>query len=158
MSVLKAPPLGERQLTRREFFTAVTARLEPALPPVLTGDRHRANGGLLNLDFGNERLHFAVWIEGARNRVEIGLHFEDGPASTAAYLAFFDSRIVEIKHHLGWEIELERWTLSWGHLFESVPLLPLNGAFVNAIADCLTRQITILQPMVVEAAVPREDR
>lgn len=132
----------------------MTARLDSSLPPDLTGFHHRANAALLKLDYGNDRVHFEVWIDGARNRVEIGLHFEDGPASTAAYLAFFDARIVEIKHHLGWEIELERWTLSWGHLFESVPLLPLNDAFVDAVADRLSRQITILQPLVVEAAVP----
>ena len=74
---------------------------------------------LLKVHYGNERIHFEVWADGNRGFLEIGLHFEDGPASTAAYLAFFDARIVEIKHLLGAEVELERWTASWGHLFES---------------------------------------
>lgn len=109
---------------------------------------------LLKLDFGNERVHYEVWTDGGRGRIEIGLHFEDGPASTAAYLAFFDARIVEIKHHLGWEVELERWTLSWGHLFESIPLVPLDRRFAAHVANRLARQIALLQPMVEEAAIP----
>ena len=154
LSLPEPPRPGQRHLSRLEFFSAVTARLDSSLPPDLTGFRHRSNNALLKLDYGNERVHFEVWLDGARSRVEIGLHFEDGPASTAAYLAFFDDRIVEIKHQLGWETELERWTLSWGHLFESVPLMPLDDGFVDAIADRLTRQVTVLQPLVVEAAVP----
>jgi hypothetical protein len=132
----------------------VTEQVRSALPPELAGFRQRTSMALLKIDYGNERVHYEVWTDGARNRVEVGLHFEDGPASTAAYLAFFDGRIVEIKHRLGWEIELERWTLSWGHLFESIPLVPLDRAFAAHVAARLSRQIALLQPMVVEAAIP----
>jgi hypothetical protein len=88
-------------LNRRDFFAAVVADARANLPPELARFRHRANPMLLKLDYGNDRIHFEVWPDGARGRVEIGLHFEDGPASTMAYLAFFDQRIVEIKHLLG---------------------------------------------------------
>ena len=59
--------------------------------------------------------------------IEVGLHFEDGPVSTAAYLAYFDAHIVERKHELGPELELERWTPSWGRIYELVPLTRLDG-------------------------------
>ena len=49
----------------------------------------------------------------------------------AAYLAFFDARILEIKHVLGAQCELERWTTSWGHLFESLPLPRLDRDFAS---------------------------
>jgi hypothetical protein len=142
------------QMPRREFFAAVVARLREALPPDLGGFHHRANTMLLKIDFGNERIHYEVWTDSARGRLEIGLHFEDGPASTAAYLAYFDARIVEIKHLLGPQIDLERWTLSWGHLFESASLPPLDRRLASAVGDRLVAQITVLQPMVMEAAVP----
>lgn len=129
-----------------------------ALPVELRGFRHRANIALLKIDYGNERVHFEVWADGARRRIELGLHFEDGPASTAAYLALFDSRIVEIKHTLGWEVELERWTLSWGHLFESLPLHAMDRTLALKVADRLTHYITLLQPMVIEAGIPPERR
>ena len=109
---------------------------------------------LLKIDYGNDRVHFEVWVDPLRDRIEIGLHFEDGPLSTAAYLAFFDARIVEIKHQLGAYVELERWTPSWGHMFESVPLAPLDAALAESAARRLAAQIALLQPMVEEAAIP----
>ena len=145
----RSPSLG-----RRDFFAAVISDLRAALPPERAVFRHRANTMLLKIDYGNERVHYEVWTDGARNRIEIGLHFEDGPASTAAYLAYFDSRIIEIKHRLGPEIELERWTASWGHLFESAPLDRLDRGLAASIAARLAAQIALLQPMVEEAAVP----
>ncbi|MCC7021737.1 MAG: hypothetical protein IT338_02865 [Thermomicrobiales bacterium] len=144
-----APGLG-----RREFFAAVVSGVRQRLSPELAGFRHRANTMLLKIDFGNERIHFEVWTDGGRGRIEIGLHFEDGPASTAAYLAFFDAHIVEIKHQLGADIELERWTPSWGHLFESRPLPRLDRALAERVAERLAAQIAVLQPLVDEAAVP----
>jgi hypothetical protein len=145
-------------LNRRDFFAAIVAEVRKDLPAELSDFRHRANTMLLKIDYGNDRVHYEVWTDGARGRVEIGLHFEDGPASTLAYLAFFDTRIVEVKHALGPEIELERWTASWGHLFESVPLGRLDRAFVKRVSARLAAQITTLQPLVAEAAVPAEQR
>jgi hypothetical protein len=113
---------------------------------------------LLKLDYGNDRIHYEVWTDGARGRVEIGLHFEDGPASTMSYLTFFDQRIVEIKHLLGPQIELERWTTSWGHLFESEQLGRLDPRFAETVARRLAAHIAILQPMVEEAAIPPAQR
>ena len=117
VDVWQEPPTGPTargaQTTVRDFFAAVVTRLRETLPPDLAGFRHRANTMLLKIDYGNERVHYEVWTDSARGRIEIGLHFEDGPASTAAYLAYFDARIVEIKHLLGPQIDLERWTLSW---------------------------------------------
>ena len=144
---------GSPRMTRRDFFAAVIEGMRRDLPSELAAFRHRANPMLLKVDYGNERIHYEVMADGERERLEIGLHFEDGPASTAAYLAFFDARIVEIKHLLGPQIELERWTLSWGHLFESVPLAPLDRRFAASVGGCLARQIAVLQPLVVEAAV-----
>jgi hypothetical protein len=141
-------------LNRRDFFAVIVADAQAHLPPELARFRHRVNPMLLKLDYGNDRVHYEVWADGARRRVEIGLHFEDGPASTMAYLAFFDQRIVEIKHLLGPQIELERWTTSWGHLFESERLDRLDRRFAGTVARRLAAQIAILQPMVEEAAIP----
>jgi hypothetical protein len=145
-------------LNRREFFAAIVTDARANLSPELAGFRHRANSMLLKINYGNDRIHYEVWPDGARGHVEIGLHFEDGQASTAAYLTFFDARIVEIKHLLGPEIELERWTASWGHLFASEPLGRLDRNFAQSVARRLAAQIAVLQPMVEEAAIPLESR
>jgi hypothetical protein len=149
---------GGPGLNRRDFFAAIVADARENVPAELAGFRHRANSMLLKLDYGHDRIHYEVWADGMRGRLEIGLHFEDGQASTATYLAYFDARIVEIKHLLGPQIELERWTTSWGHLFESERLERLDRRFAGMVARRLAAQIAVLQPMVEEAAVPREPR
>jgi hypothetical protein len=145
-------------LNRRDFFAVIVADARANLPPELARFRHRMNSMLLKLDYGNDRIHYEVWADGARGRIEIGLHFEDGPASTMAYLAYFDQRIVEIKHLLGPQIELERWTTSWGHLFESERLGRLDRRLAETVARRLAAQIAVLQPMVEEAAIPQAQR
>jgi hypothetical protein len=147
---------GAASLNRREFFETVVVQVRAALPAELATFRHRAQSWLLKIDFGHERIHFEVWPDSLRGHVEIGLHFEDGPVSTAAYLAYFDARIVEIKHQLGQHVELERWTLSWGHLFETMPLERLDQRFARSVSERLAAQIALLQPMVAEAAIPPE--
>jgi hypothetical protein len=151
-------PRQPRPLNRRDFFAVIVKQVRESLPEELAGFRHRANSMLLKIDYGNERVHYEVWPDAARGHIEIGLHFEDGPASTQAYLAFFDARIVEIKHLLGARVELERWTLSWGHLFETHPLAALSRDIADLAAARLAAQIALLQPMVEEAAVPAAQR
>lgn len=143
-------------LTRRDFFDVVVAAVRESVSEEHAKFRYSANPTLLKIDFGNHRVHYEVWPDTARNHVEIGLHFEDGPVSAAAYLAYFDARIVEIKHLLGVAIELERWTVTWGHLYETVALVRLDRAFARVVADRLAAQIDLLQPMVDAAAVPIE--
>ena len=145
-------------MTRRRFFDEVVGLMRPELGAGLGDFRHSANPMLMKVYFANERIHYEVWPDSQRGHVEVGLHFEDGPISTAAYLAYFDSRIVEIKHTLGAGTELERWTVSWGHLFEIVPLVPLDRPFAREIAKRLAAQISLLQPMIEEAAIPAEQR
>ncbi|MCC6314628.1 MAG: hypothetical protein IT337_11525 [Thermomicrobiales bacterium] len=145
-----------RGLTRRDFFGAVVARLRARLPESLVDFQHRANSSLLKLSYANERVHYEVWTDGTREQIEIGLHFEDGPVSTAAYLAFFDHHIVELKHDLGPQLELERWTSTWGHLYELHPLVRLDDMLAERVAERLAAIITAAQPLVDAAGVPAE--
>lgn len=148
-----APAAG---MTRREFFSDVVDTLRPRLPAELRGFRHHANMSLLKLWYDNERVHYEVACNGQLGTIEIGLHFEDGPVSTAAYLLWFDRQIVELKHDLGPTVELERWTASWGHLYEILPLGKLDLRTVDRVRDRLERMVPALQPLVVAASVPPE--
>ena len=143
-------------LRRRDFFAEVVERLRRHLPEHLAGFRHRATMSQVKIDYGNERVHYEVWTDGQRQQLEVGLHFEDGPISTAAYLTYFDAHIVELKHELGPQLELERWTPSWGHLYELSPLAKLDDAAAERVARRLAALIVALQPLVEAAAVPPE--
>jgi hypothetical protein len=149
-------------LTRRDFFSELVAAVTPVC--AARDERElsaRQTMNLLKLHYGaNYRVHYEVWISAEKGHVELGLHFEDGPASTERLLRHFDACILELKHELGPTVELERWTQSWGHLFELHPLEPLSVAFAARLAERVARFIDVLQPLLDEAyaagLVPRE--
>jgi hypothetical protein len=143
-------------LRRQEFLTRVVNQLRKELPEEFAGFQVKSMSQLVKIYYQNERVHYEVWISSNRQLTESGLHFEDGPVSSAAYLAYFDRLIVELKHELGETIELERWTSNWGHLFEIVPLGKLTDFQSERVANRLAQMITTLQPLVDAAAIPAE--
>jgi len=156
METVPSNPKGGSALSRRAFFDRVVAGVRSEVASELNGFRVQPYGHLLKLHYDNERVHYEVWPDSNRGTIEIGLHFEDGPVSTAAYLRYFDARIVELKHRLGAEVELERWTVSWGHLYYLVPLAPFDLAKAKRTVTLLATLIDVLEPLVREASVPRE--
>lgn len=141
---------------RRLFFDQVTKHTRSMVGSDWADFLARPQSYLLKVHFENERVHYEVALHGMLELVEVGLHFEDGPVSSAAYLQFFDRRIVELKHTLGADLELERWTSSWGRLYYMIPLIPLDAAKAKRTATLLAGLIATLQPLVIEANVPHE--
>ncbi len=142
------------QLTRRDFFHDVAELLNQVLPEPLQGFQVMTTRNLIKVSYGHARIHYEVWANARDRHIEIGLHFEDGPESTERLLRFFDEHIVEIKHELGPGFELERWTNSWGHLFQLLPYQPLTDDLTREITIILAKMIGVLQPLLVEAGVP----
>ncbi len=140
--------------TRSAFFEDIIQQLRAELPPELSQFHIRNYSSLIKLFYENERVHFEVWVDSIRSQIEIGLDFEDGAESTAAYLAYFDKRIVEIKARTGPALELERWTKSWGHFVEVYPIEPFERETARMIGDRMVVFMTTLQPMIEEAEIP----
>jgi hypothetical protein len=150
-------------LRRPEFFNQVAETARTRLPDDLSGFRARSTMNLLKLQYGaNYRIHYELAIMTEVGLFELGLHFEDGPESTARLLAFFDQFIVEIKDLLGTSVELERWTKSWGHLYETHPLEALTAERATQLGERMAQVILTLQPLLEEAyrlgLVSREPR
>jgi hypothetical protein len=143
---------------RAAFFEDIARYLRVELPPHLRAFQVRQTPFLMKLYYQNERVHFEVWVDSMRQQIEIGLDFEDGAESTAAYLAFFDERIVEIKAQTGPEVELERWTKTWAHFVEVYPIDPLTRERALMVADRMVTYITVLQPLVEEANIAAGER
>jgi len=142
--------------SRRQYFDRVTNQTRDGVGADLADFVARPQSYLLKIHFDNERVHYEVALHDSRDVIEVGLHFEDGPVSSAAYLQYFDTRIVELKHQLGAELELERWTASWGRLYYLIPLRPLDAARAKQTSELLVRLIGAIQPLVVSAQVPAE--
>jgi hypothetical protein len=139
-------------ITRREFFAAVRDRLQVRLPSEFQGIRFQTSHRQMKLYYQHYKLHYEVWTNGRDQHIEIGLHFEEGPESTEALIQFFDRHIVEIKHELGPQIELERWTNSWGRIFQLLPYQPLTEGLAVDVGDRLRDMIVHLQPLLDEAS------
>jgi hypothetical protein len=142
-------------LTRAAFLDGIAARLRRELPEQYRGFRTRRFGHLMKIYFDNERVHYEVWVDTRRAQVEVGLHLEDGPGSTLVYLALLDRHILEIKHVLGPQAELGRWTQSWGHLIETWPLVTLDDGLRTTVGERARLYIETLQPLLEEAGRER---
>lgn len=153
MAAAQATSASKRTaLKRREFFAEITDALKDRLPAEMQSFNSRYTMNLLKIHYGeNYRIHYEVWINTDTGFVELGLHFEDGPESTSRLLAHFDRHIVEIKHELGIHCELERWTKSWGHLYETRSIEPLTVPFAGEVAERIARMIVVLQPILDDA-------
>ncbi|MGC4047618.1 MAG: hypothetical protein QM758_27810 [Armatimonas sp.] len=144
--------------TRSAFFDDIIRQLRAELPGELSQFQVRNYSYLIKLFYSNERVHFEVWVDSIRSQIEIGLDFEDGADSTSAYLAFFDERIVEIKERTGPDLELERWTKTWGHFVEVYPIEPFDRQTAKTVGDRMVTIISVLQPMIDEAEIPAGNR
>jgi hypothetical protein len=146
---------SKTSITRREFFAAVRDRLQIQLPSDCQNIRFRTSFRQMKLYYSQPKLHYEVWTNGRDQHIEIGLHFEEGPQSTEALIRHFDQHILEIKHELGPEIELERWTNSWGRIFQLLPYQPLTEGLAVEVGDRLRDMIVVLQPVLDEATGKR---
>ena len=144
--------------TRAAFFDDIIRQLRAELPRELGQFQLRNSSYLIKLFYGNERVHFEVWVDSMRSQIEIGLDFEDGADSTAAYLAFFDERIVEIKERTGPTLEMERWTKTWGHFVEVYPDQPFDRETAQQVGDRMVVIMSVLQPLIEEADIPPGNR
>jgi len=142
--------------TRKDFYSGVARRLMTLLPPELRNFRHRGEFNLMKIWFDHYRVHYEVVLDQQINKIELGLHFEDGPASSLAFLALLDRRILEIKDNLGPGIELERWTQSWVRLYELRPLVAIDDSVCDDCAKRLAAMIAYLQPIIAESGIRLE--
>jgi len=141
---------------RKAFFAGIVRELKASLPVEYRGFRHRGDFNLMKVWFDHYRVHYEVVIDQQIGMIEIGLHFEDGPASTLGFLALLDAHILEIKDRLGPEIELERWTQSWGRIYDLRPLTTLDERITAPCGKRLVELITILQPMIESSGIRLE--
>lgn len=144
-------------LTHREFFHDLITALREHLPPALSTFHVRHAPHLVKVYYTDPRLHYEVWLNGAVRQIELGFHFEIGPELVEQLLDWLDQYSVELKDLLGPETELERWTPSWGHLFQLWPYQPLSETLVQRLARHLAQFIIVVEPLVREwqAALPR---
>jgi|GEM_PF-412228 len=146
-------------MQQQPFLQLVLERLETGTPPELRPWHARQRHAMLQIHYGNPRVHYELWLQGRSGRAELGLHFEDEPERNQRWCAVFAARALELLEALGPTLELEDWTASWTRLHLTVPLRPLDAEFAAELAETFGRLIACtaadLRRGIVEAAIPR---
>ncbi|HEY7294104.1 MAG TPA: hypothetical protein VH916_03640 [Dehalococcoidia bacterium] len=135
------------------FLQLVLQRLEAITPPELRPWHARQRHAMLQIHYGNPRVHYELWLQARGGRVELGLHFEDELERNQRWCALFADRVLELLEALGPSVELEEWTASWARLHLTVPLRTLDDAFVAELAERFGRLIAATA-QVVRAGLP----
>jgi hypothetical protein len=142
----------------REFLALVPDQVRGRLPPALQGFQVLGPfGSLVKLYYGeSHRIHYEVWVQRRQGQVELGLHLEADPETTAHLLGRLAGRFAAVRRGLGPAAEPEQWTASWTRIHETLPLGPLDPAALRRVALRLARYIRTLQPLVAaELGPPR---
>lgn len=132
----------------QEFLEQVRVRAEQALPDDQRPVFGRVVYGMLQMHYGNPRIHFEVWLVRKTGRIEIGLHCEDERARNEQAATALAARAHELRDGGGEELELEQWTASWTRLHLTLPLGPLTDQLCDQTAGRLARLITVTLPVL----------
>jgi hypothetical protein len=121
-------------MVHREFLGIVLDRLEREAAAGVLPWEARVRLSMLQIHFGNPRVHYELWLQGRTGRAEVGLHFEDDAEVNAAWCGQLAERVFELRHRVGPELEPEDWTQSWQRLHLTIPLRPLDESFATELS------------------------
>lgn len=137
-----------------EFMRALPEAIRLRLPADLQGFQWQARNWLVQLYYGDPRLHFEVWWlpEQRGRRLELGLHFESRDATlNRRLLERFLAHLFEIKAELGPGMEAEMWDKGWTKVYEVRRIEGFDRETLDAVAARMTQIITVLQPILEDA-------
>jgi len=138
-----------------EFLQGIAEHTRRALPVDYRDFKSRRRSSLIQIWYSQPKIHYEVWVQGRRNRIEVGLHLEAKKTLNDRVLQHLAERFVAIQAQLGPAVELEQWTQSWGRVHRFVPYDRLDESLCRAVAEELVRMIVALEPLCAEAVARR---
>jgi hypothetical protein len=135
----------------RDFLLAVYDALGARLPKPLRKHEWRVRWSLLQVYFESPNVHYEVWVQKQKKRIELGLHFEGEQEENYRWAAALGPRALEIQAQLGPSVELEEWTQAWTRLHETITFEGnLTESLAAEIAGRLAQFIEVLEPIRAE--------
>lgn len=135
----------------KDFLQGVAERTRKSLPEDYRDFKSRRRGSLIQFWYAVPKIHYEVWVQRQRGRVEVGLHLEAKKRLNDQLLRFFAQRFIGVQAELDPNVELEQWTRSWGRVHCFIPFEHLDETLCNEVAEKLARMIVVLEPMRAEA-------
>jgi hypothetical protein len=134
-------------MRRRDFLQQVADQVTAALPVNYGQVQTRHRSSLIQFWYTRPRIHYEVWLQARRQRVEVGLHLEDKKRLNDRLLRYLADRFVAVQAALGPEVEVEQWTRSWGRIHRFVAYDKLSVAVSAEVAAELVGMIAVLEPL-----------
>ena len=135
-------------LKAREWVFACEDLAMAALPAAFPRPQRHVEWTMLQLHYGDPKVHFELQPMVARGRAELGLHFEGTVEANDLWAAHIACHSDEVVAGLGSEWELEEWTASWRRLHRVFPFEKLTTSLSREVGAELHRALITLQPLV----------
>ena len=97
---------------------------------------------ILQLHYGDPKIHYELQPMPSRGQVELGLHFEATVEQNDAWAAVIARHTHALRACIGDEWELEVWTPSWRRLHRVYQAEALTTALASGVASDFTALIT----------------
>lgn len=137
-----------KTLKAREFLFYTEDQAFAALPAAIPHPNRKVMWTILQLYYGDVDVHFELQPQGARQQVELGLHFEADAETNEARAQLVASQAPMLMATLGPEWELEEWTASWRRLHRVFAYERLTAELGREIAEQFALLIATVQPFI----------
>jgi len=138
------------------FLASVRDKALEGVPDELRSPHSRIRYGMLQLHYGDPRIHYEVWLVRKTGLIEVGLHFEADHDLNLARAESLAQRVLELREFLGPDAELEQWSPSWTRLHLTVPIGALDEALSNEVAGRLANLVRMTGEEI--ASLPARSR
>ena len=123
-------------------------------PVHLRPTERRVMWTILQLHYGDPRVHYELQPQPARQSIELGLHFEGAAELNEARAMLLAQSGHSVADALGPEWELEEWTGSWRRLHRTWRTDALTQAIAEEVAGELRKLVTVTGDLVREMSRP----
>lgn len=130
------------------FLRGLPATLREDLPAPLRDFRWSAYSYQAKAWYGNDDLHYEIWVRGRLRVVELGLHFEADDLTNARLLAAFGARAKDVKRRLGKDARIEEWDKGWARVWEPISLELSDEELRNRVGTRFADYMRVLEPIV----------
>ncbi len=149
MTSVAVPTIGTRS-----FLAGVSEIFRSVAPPPVSRFAENLSYSLVQYHLGHPKIHYEIWVQRRRRRIELGLHFEADAALNRELLRRMLDRESELLDRLGPEIEFEQWDRGWTRVHESLPAARLDLDLAEFAAVRLAQYVEATQDIIADLAQP----
>lgn len=133
------------------FLKTLPEIVRPNLPDHLQGFTiHQPFRWVIQMHYGEQRLHYEIGRIARSKDLELGLHFEARDKDLNRYLLTgFRRHLVEIRDILGESVEAEMWDRGWTKVYERYPAAEISEAYQLDVAIRMAQLMTVWHPIYV---------